>query len=152
MHMQMCSFQTHKKQKLDPHAGAAAAVLALHIVRKASPFRDAPPTRKPSTSSFDAMSAAFLSFTEPPAGTQPSGVCKHASNPVTTNRSPWIHCCKGEHAALWTNPSPSSTRFVLATSCCTEWTVSMVWLQRSGRQSASPLPCPTASSCLDRMA
>lgn len=47
------------------HAGTFS--LALQIVAKASAFREAPPTRKPSTSSLLASSAAFWSFTEPPA-------------------------------------------------------------------------------------
>ena len=42
------------------------ALEALAIVTKASPLREAPPTRKPSMSSLAASSVAFLSFTLPP--------------------------------------------------------------------------------------
>lgn len=45
---------------------AGTLALALQMVQKASAFRDAPPTRNPSTSFLLASSAAFWSFTEPP--------------------------------------------------------------------------------------
>ena len=50
------------------HHHAATLALALQMVAKDVACREAPPTKKPSTSSLPARSPEFLSFTDPPAG------------------------------------------------------------------------------------
>jgi len=55
-----------------PRVHTATCALALQMVANAAPLSEAPPTRKPSTSSMPARSPEFLSFTEPPAARAPA--------------------------------------------------------------------------------